>query len=271
MLVPATLGLSLIFGAWSAMACAAEMRIPGPKGVQLPVTYLPPPAGAIKPAPAVVFVVHCDGPKKDDALAPRYRHMAEMFQELGYAVLIPDSYAARGRGPQCTRPLYRQQPSASRVADDVQWGISWLRARADVDATRIGAVGWSTGGTAALMLAARKTAGLAVVATFYPACEPVTRLRRNKVTVPSLVLMGESDDWFDVTSCRQLDERDDSLHLVTYPQTFHEFDVPGRQLKMRTDIHYGRFPKDGVTLGGNPTVAGDAYRRLFRWFDRWLG
>ncbi|UXY17067.1 dienelactone hydrolase family protein [Chitiniphilus purpureus] len=262
-------GLLLVF---ALPAWAESVSLAGPGRVRLRAEYLPPKEGSFG-APAVVLLHGCEGMWQRGRLGERYAHMAGLFQELGYAVLIPDSFGPRGVREQCRVPPARQRVSASRRADDAQWAVAWLRQQPAVDAGRIGTIGWSHGGTAALKLAGRQTEGLQVAAAFYPNCTPLLRqLRRFQARVPSLILMGESDDWSLIAPCRKLAERDErnQLHLVGYPLTYQDFDVPGSELRVRRDVPDGQYPGQGVTLGANPEAAADAYRRLFKWFARTL-
>ncbi|TJZ69772.1 dienelactone hydrolase family protein [Chitiniphilus eburneus] len=260
-------GLSLLL---AIPAVADPISFAGP-GRTLRGEYFAPRESA-HGAPAVVLMHGCEGMWRRGQLAPRYAHMAGLFQELGYAVLIPDSYGPRGVREQCTVAPQRQKVTAARRADDAQWAIAWLRTRLQVDAARIGAVGWSQGGSAVLTLAGRQTEGLEVAAVFYPDCSSLARQQRYHARVPALVLMGESDDWSLIEPCRALVERDEqkSLHLVGYPLTYQDFDVLGAELHVRRGIPAGRYPHQGVTVGPNPEAAADAYRRLFKWFSRWL-
>ncbi|WP_018747679.1 dienelactone hydrolase family protein [Chitiniphilus shinanonensis] len=261
------LGLSLL----PALPAIAEpVSFAGPGGV-LRGEYFPPRENE-QGAPAVILMHGCEGMWRRGQLGPRYAHMAGLFQELGYAVLIPDSFGPRGVREQCTVVPSRQKVSAARRADDAQWAVAWLRTRPQVDAARVGAVGWSQGGSAVLTLAGRQTEGLDVAAVFYPDCSGLTRQKRYRVRIPTLILMGESDDWSLIERCRELVDRDahQSLHLVGYPLTYQDFDVLGGELRVRRDVPAGRYPRQGVTVGPNPEAAADAYRRLFKWFSRWL-
>ncbi|HSC80926.1 MAG TPA: dienelactone hydrolase family protein, partial [Chitinolyticbacter sp.] len=124
----------------SLSAQAEPVSIAGPRGAKLRAEYLAPPDSAVA-APAVVLLHSCDGMRRRGQLNPRYAHMAGLFQELGYAVLIPDSFSARGLSEQCTVAPARQKVTVARRADDAQWAIAWLRARPEVDGERVGVVG----------------------------------------------------------------------------------------------------------------------------------
>ncbi|WP_148716299.1 dienelactone hydrolase family protein [Chitinolyticbacter meiyuanensis] len=251
---------------------AEPVTLAGPRGATLRAEYFAPPDGDVA-APAVVLLHGCEGMVRRGQLGPRYAHMAGLFQELGYAVLIPDSFGSRGVREQCTVRPTREKVTVARRADDAQWAVAWLRTRGEVDAERIGVVGWAHGGAAALVLAGRQTDGLVVAAAFYPGCSAALKDKRYRTKVPTLMLSGESDDWSLIEPCRELVEREGEgmLHLVAYPLTYHEFDVPGGELRVRRDVPAGRYPGQGVTLGPNPEAAADAYRRLFKWFSRWQG
>jgi dienelactone hydrolase len=69
---------------------------------------------------------------------------------------------------------------------------------------------------------------------FYPPCRGL----KGNMTVPTLLLIGELDDWTPASECRNLAEgRDDwgisrekgkgyPIEFIVYPGAYHDFDVP---------------------------------------------
>lgn len=119
-----------------------DVAITTPDGLRLAAWYLPPRgrADTDPPAPAVLF---CHG---NAGLLPNHLSYASFLAERGMGVLIFDyrsfGKSARGR-------LVREN-----LAIDTEAAYQALRARKDVDPSRIGVYGFSLGGTFAIGLAA---------------------------------------------------------------------------------------------------------------------
>jgi dienelactone hydrolase len=102
-----------------------------------------------------------------------------------------------------------------------------------VDASRIAVIGFSAGGIAALSIAqahdfelfeGEGEYGYKAAVAFYPYCMPGNMMKR-----PTLVLIGELDDWTPAASCRGIEARrseGNPVKLVVYPGAYHSFDVP---------------------------------------------
>ena len=141
---PADLGLT-----------AVDVELTTAGGARLRCWYLPAEpdqdgVGAGGPSPAVV-VMHGWGSAAEDLLPA-----APSLHEEGLSLLFVD---ARGHG----RSEATDFMSMPRFAEDVETAVSWLRARADVDAGRIALLGHSVGAGAALLAAARDDHVAAVV------------------------------------------------------------------------------------------------------------
>ncbi len=81
------------------------------------------------------------------------KHNTEKFAVEGYDALAVDLY--RGHATHDAgeaHELMRGLPE-DRAASDLEAGFQWLAARPDVDATKIGSIGWCMGGGYSLMLA----------------------------------------------------------------------------------------------------------------------
>lgn len=106
---------------------------------------------------------------------PDLRRHCERFADAGYAAIGPDLY--RGGHPSCVVKVLSSMATGSgfayRVVDAAR---AFLAARADVDADRIGVVGFCMGGGFALIAAADQS--FAVAAPFYGAVpKSASRLR----------------------------------------------------------------------------------------------
>ena len=84
---------------------------------------------------------------------------------------------------------------------------------------------------------------------FYPPCLGF----KDNMTVPTLVLIGELDDWARASECRNLVEgRDDygisrnkgdgvPIKLIVYPGAYHSFDAPGLKTPVQFLGHHLEF------------------------------
>ena len=73
------------------------------------------------------------------------------------------------------------------------------------------------------------------------------------MTVPTLILIGESDDWTPAEACRKLVAGQDDLgisrqkgdgpaiQLIVYPNAYHGFDLPSLQMPVTYFGHHVEF------------------------------
>jgi len=177
--------------------------------------------------PAVVVLHGCSGISSHSAA------IADRLGSWGYVALAIDSLGPRGIADRCTSPGYPEQ------AFDAYAALRYLAQQFFVDATRIAVLGQSMGGIAALyavdrdMAAQYFTERFQAAIAYYPAC----LLPKVSLTAPTLILVGESDNWTPAERCREMiahaqpDSAPIALHV--YPDTYHAFDVtalrPGRR------------------------------------------
>src|ERR1700747_2915099 len=102
------------------------------------------------PFPTVIALLGCGGrsPHSEPVL-PRYRDWAEQLVKQGSAVLLPDSFASRGLGPQCRVKERRLTARRERVAD-IQAARQWLMEQSWARRDRISLIGWGNGASALL-------------------------------------------------------------------------------------------------------------------------
>lgn len=226
--------------------------------------------------PAVVMVHGCGGAYgKNGQLNARHRMWGEYLAAQGYVALMLDSFSARGLQQICTtRFSERTLKEADRVGDAYA-ALAYLRRLPDVDAHRVALLGWSHGGGVTLNAISHApaqgsgpAAGFGAAVSFYPGC--TSRNARADQFHPYaslLLLIGEADDWTPAAPCKALAAavaaRGEPMHIVTYPDTFHDFDNPaltGQHL--RKDVPNGVHPGAGVTTAPNPLAREDAQRRV---------
>lgn len=131
--------------------------------------------------------------------------VARRLNEAGIATFIVDSFTARGVKETSTNQA--TVPMASSVTDGFA-ALQFLAAHPKIDPLRIGITGFSRGGTVALFTQERKflqamnlkELQFAAHLPFYPGCS-TTILNPTPTSAPTLVLMGEKDDYTPATQC----------------------------------------------------------------------
>jgi dienelactone hydrolase len=191
------------------------------------------PAGA-GPHPAVVLLHTCAG------VRPHLTAWAGRLAARGYASLIVDSFTPRG-APACDVPRF-WPATLDEVAEDALRALDHLRARPGIDGRRVGVMGFSYGGSAALRLARPRYHGgtrrFGAAVAFYPLCAPYrtgTEERSDNlhadVDTPTLILMGEADTDTPgvVASCaarvEQARRAGCPVSIALFPGAGHVFDV----------------------------------------------
>ena len=144
---------------------AEQVRIPSGRGYDLAATLTRPVSTTKVP---VVITISGSGPQERDSRISLvngyeiFRQVADTLGRRGIAVLRFDD---RGVGASGGRETAIKATSAD-FADDVRSIITWLRARPDIDGTRIALAGHSEGGMIAPMIAASdpQVKGIALLA-----------------------------------------------------------------------------------------------------------
>jgi len=155
--------------------------------------FLPPATRLMPPAPLVIVV-----PGSLGVAASHLAH-AEALTGVGIAAFVLDPFGARGVGSTVAN---QTQYAFAASAYDVLAAWKVLSARAEIDATRIGAQGHSRGGSAVLSAAARRFAdpavgsgnGLKAVLAAYP-WSGHQFLNPAVGATEIRVLMGDRDAW----------------------------------------------------------------------------
>jgi dienelactone hydrolase len=223
--------------------------------------YLAKPDGA-GPFPAVVGLHGCAG--MHDTTKQR---LTDDLVSRGYVVLLVDSYATRGIDHACTSTAFAT--FATRRAD-AYGALAFLGRQSFVDPQRVAAVGFSSGGWLALFLAEPNSfepfvlpsaLGFRAAVAFNPPCQRAAA----RPGIPTLILIGERDDWTPAADCsnKLANWGNEGLpvELVVYPGAYHGFYYPHLQPGMTLFGHW---------LEYNGAAADDARQRLNQFLDRHL-
>ena len=203
------------------------------------------------PFPAIVHLHGCGG-----LTAQRRKLDGEQFTHWGYVTLMVDSFATRGIRDNCLG-----ERILSRDAD-AQGALIYLSRLPFVDSKRIAVIGYSQGGMAALAIASDQPAEIfdvphglkfkAAVA-YYPSCGAAM----DKLAIPTLVLIGELDDWTLAASCDRLLRRFDAsgapIKVTVFPGAYHDFDSATLPGTVRYFGHWLRYDKDAATRAAAET------------------
>jgi len=244
------------------------------------------PEGSSELRHAAVVALHgCGGMystlrSRRDELSLRHQAMAELLVADGYVVLFPDSFRARGRDEICTIENRRRTIRQANRRLDTLAALAFLQARTDVAPDRVAVLGWSHGGStvlAALNARARVVAErlahtrsspfFRAGVAFYPGC--IESLRAGNgyaIAAPLRLFIAGSDDWTAPRPCVDLASRlaaaGEPVKISVYPDTYHGFDGPPAQRRLRLEVPNGVHPGQGVTVAPNPAARADAYVRL---------
>ena len=219
-------------------------------------------AARTSPAPAIALFHGCGGAyDRNGALAKRMREYAELFNSLGMHALVVDSLTPRYEKELCTQRNGTRRVTQANRRLDALGAIAYLADRADVDAGRIGLIGWSNGGSTVLSASnlhhrdvAAATVKPAFAIAFYPGCESDLK-RGYSPAAPLLMLVGQLDDWTPSAPCVALARSVTEMRpeIAVYPGAWHGFDSDA-PVRLRKDVPNGVNPGQGVHVGGNPAA-----------------
>src|SRR3954451_730783 len=215
------IGLASLLAAGAASAGGALVEfpnLPGQKPTNLAGYLAVPDSGLSAEFPAVVVLHGCDG------ISGHYIGIADQLRSWGYVALAVDSFGPRGIPNRCGGEGEAQ-------AFDAYAALRYLSQLDFVDPARVAVLGESLGGYAALYavdrdLAARDFAErFRAAIVYYPPCG----IPAASMTAPTLILIGEADEWSPVERCREMVARarpdGAPIALTVYPGVHHNFDV----------------------------------------------
>ena len=224
------------------------------------------------PAPAVALFHGCGGIyDRHRQLNKRMRDYAALFNAAGYHVLVVDSLTPRYETELCTQRVGKRRVTQANRRLDALGAIAYLADRPDVDAKKIGIVGWSNGGSTVLAAnnlhhpdVASALARAAFAVAFYPGCEADLK-RGYEPAAPLLMLIGQADDWTPAAPCRKLARAagEPKPEIDVYAGAYHDFDGDG-PVRLRKDVPNGVNPGQGVHVGGNAAARRASQARLLK-------
>lgn len=235
----------------SAVTPATLVRFDGIPASPKPLVsqgYLRRPEGT-GPFPAVVLLHGCNGsPEAID------QNWGVTVSSWGYVTLSMDSFGSRGLKNTCRggRP--------DDLFSDAYRALNYLVQQPFADPKRVAVVGFSQGGWLTLWSAERGGIEKAsenkfrAAVAFYPPCGGF----RSAMAIPTLILIGESDDWTTADACRKLVAGEDDLgisrrksdgppiQIVVYPGAYHGFDVSALRTPVTYFGHHMEFNKSAA-------------------------
>lgn len=271
-LLSAALILTLWAGAAHAAPAPQQVDIPSGKLTLHAQLYRP---GGDGPFPTVIALHGCGGLSgQGGAMLPRYRDWSEQLLKAGYAVLWPDSFGSRDAGPQCREKDRKVLARRERVAD-IAAAHKWLLAQGWTARGRISLIGWAHGASAVLWAVRPQLAGRGTepdyrsAIAFYPECRISSRTGWS-ARVPTLLLIGASDDVASVPQCKQMVDgargRSALTRIVVYPSAAHDFDRADLPLRA-LDGTDPAAPERGH-IGSDAQARTDAQKRVAEWLTR---
>lgn len=239
------------------MAAMEDVAVASPSGGSLNAA-LAVPAGS-GPHPAVIVIHEIFGLNAD------IREKARRLAGMGYVAIAPDLLAPLGPKPICMVRAFRDlRAGKGATFDNLEACREWLAGRADVDASRIGVVGFCLGGGFALLLATR--GGLGAAGVFYG--DVPQDIARLEGACPVVAGYGGRDRVFRGHAPRleaHLAELDIPHDVKRYEDAGHSYMSRHRGVAARLNS-WGP-----LKVGFNPAAAEDSWSRISAFFGEHLG
>ena len=195
-------------------------------------------------------------------MTPDMRRQADRLAVGGYIALAPDFWHGRA-WPRCLRGAFRQIMAGSGpVFDEIDAAARWLSGL-DACTGKIGVIGFCLGGGFALLSAPRPGVSAASV-NYAPVPKNIGRMLGG--ACPVVASYGGKDPG----TRRQLPRLEQALTEQNVP---HDVKVyPGASHAFMNEFEgASRILTRVMGMSYDPDAAGDAWRRIFAFFDEHLG
>lgn len=163
------------------------------------------------------------------------KEQAQNLANEGYVVLAVDLYDGRVTANPATARQWMMHLDRRKAVDNVVAAAKYLAARRNVDANRIGAVGWCMGGGYAALLAVHDP-DLRAVAINYGEL-PVSREELGRIHAAVLGIFGGADRVVTPEEVHAFEQSMQSLgkpvEVKIYPGAGHAFENPGNKAGYR--------------------------------------
>lgn len=216
------------------------------------------------PSPTVIYAHGCSG------LDGAYLDWKNKLNGWGYNVVQPDSLRSRGTNSACKKSGVANITHNDRL-EDILKTAEWVK-KQPWHKGKIGVIGFSMGGMAALNLSANggtlyaytaetprdvyQNTNISAAIAYYPFC----RLDHVKAKIPTLILVGGADSWTPPTWCNYLATENKNIELKIYSNVHHGFDTPG----------LNQVNRHGHTVKYDANAARDAESRTKAFFEKYL-
>lgn len=237
---------------------ATAVDVPLPAGRTMKgVLAIPSEAPAAGGWPAVIVLHEVFG------LTPEMVDVADRFARRGYLTLVPDLFSAGPRLACLARAMIESsagRPGATTAR--VEAARRWLCGRRDVDATRIGVIGFCMGGGFALAFATTRPDGVGAVSVNYG------QVPRDVSALRGVCPIVASYGGRDLVYGRQASRLATALATVGVEHDVKVYDEAGHSFLTDGYHPVGRLVFLPLRLGYHPAAAQDAWQRIFGFFDR---
>jgi dienelactone hydrolase len=186
-----------------------------------------------------------------------YTKMVERLKKEGFLVVVIDYLSAENVLNTCDWEIHPK-----RVGEYVTDAISFVKKLPDVDISKIHLIGWSHGGEGILSWLSdidEVPQGVLTAVTVYPGCSTIEPW---KISLPVLLLIGESDDIALPSICNELVkslDRITNVKVKSYPGARHGFDMTEGPAILSVG--------EGYTIGRNPRAGSDAWIEILKFLN----
>lgn len=237
------------------------------------LVFHPAPPGQGQASRGTVIAMHgCGGlyataGSRKGQLNARHQAMADLLVADGYNVVFPDSLNPRGETELCTQKIGNRKIDQTQRRADALGTLAWVSTQPWAQPDRIALLGWSHGGSAVLASTDSARSDVngpgiqpALAVVFYPGCAASLR-SGYKPSAPLVMMLGEKDDWTPPEPCVALGKAV-GAEVNVYADSYHDFDNPVGDVRLRKNVPNGVNPGQGVHAGPNPAARELAYARL---------